>query len=213
MSVFQWHRRSRHGWVKVWFMVDSGCGKSASPSSLAPNVEVRPSAASRRGTEFTTANGARIKAQGEKSVKVELLSGLPCSLRFEICEISKPLLSVADLNDKKVGVWFGPDDAALYLADGSVQPLERHGGTFWLCAWVEPGQGGVLEEAQALGLASTTLPTHVRTDCNVMDKVNKIEEKKDAVETSVFQYWHEKARKKQRDLLVAGFQRQGLQSL
>jgi len=153
IASYNWAERHADGWTRVWIMVDSGCGASASPASVAPAVPIAPSPASRAGVQFSTASGQCIPAEGERKWAATLAGGRQVSLKFEICSIEKPLLSVADLNDKDVDVHFNRWGSRLIFSDGSIQPLVPYNRTFWLEVWLEPGQGGVVEQAKALGYA------------------------------------------------------------
>ena len=160
IASYNWAERHAGGWTRVWMMVDSGCGSSASPASVAPAVPIKPSPASMSGTQFSTASGECIPAQGERKWAATLAGGRQVSLKFEICKIDKPLLSVADLNDKDVDAYFTKKEmgSRLIFSDGEWQTLVRYNRTFWLEVWLEPGQGGVVEQAKALGFARDHLP-------------------------------------------------------
>jgi hypothetical protein len=162
IASYNWAERHAGGWTRVWMMVDSGCGASASPDSVAPAVPIKPSPASMSGVQFSTASGECIPAQGERKWWATLAGGRHVTLKFEIFKIDKPLLSVADLHDKDVDAYFTRKETGsrLIFSDGEFQPLVRYNRTFWLEVWLEPGQRGVVEQAKALGLARDDL--HVR---------------------------------------------------
>ena len=122
----------------VELAVDSGASETVIPEEMVKSVAMAPSDASRRGVMYEVANGQRIPNLGEK-----LFSGytdgehLQRAIRAQVCEVSKPLLSVSRLVKAGNSVVFSPEGA--YITDGATGEnisLTEHGGMYHMRLWV-----------------------------------------------------------------------------
>ena len=129
-------------------VVDSGANESVTPPGLFPEPIV-PSAMSRAGLSYTSANGGEIPNIGCTTVKFATPAGQRMGIQFQVGEgLTQPLISVAGLVDAgnvvtfdKAGGWIRS------LRTGKRIRLPRDGNTFYLDMKVpgspeEEGRGG-----------------------------------------------------------------------
>ena len=85
-------------WEPIDFAVDSGASETVMSEGLVRSVEVTPSAASLRGVKYEVANGEHIPNLGEKHLRgFTDQEGFPRHVTAQVCDVSKPLMSVAKL--------------------------------------------------------------------------------------------------------------------
>ena len=99
-----WENRK---WVKVESVVDSGASQPVAPPTMAPNVPIVPSEGSRRGQRYTSASKHRLANLGEQSICACTEEGDMTGVKFQIADVSKPLVSVSALCEKGNRVIFG----------------------------------------------------------------------------------------------------------
>ena len=88
-------------------MVDSGASETVVPDEAVRSVATVASDASRRGVQYEVANGQRIPNLGEKRVIGQTdYEGLRRTITAQVCEVSKPLLSVRKLVESGHSVVF-----------------------------------------------------------------------------------------------------------
>jgi len=134
-----------NGWLRVWIMVDSGASRSAAPPTMAPSVPIQASEASTAGVKFKTASGQEIPAQGERRLRLADVNGNEFRLRFEICDVRRPLLSVSALADCGHVSVFEKKGGYIRLRRGGKMKMIRRGGVYFLPLWLAPNQGGAAE--------------------------------------------------------------------
>ena len=88
---------------------------------------------------YEVANGQRIPNLGEKLfVGASHEEGRLCQIKAQVCDVSKPLMSVSRLVKAGHSVVFGPE--AAYIQDGTTgerMSLQESGGMFTLKMWVQ----------------------------------------------------------------------------
>ena len=133
-------------WEEVDFAVDSGASETVVAESMVTNVATHPSAASIRGVSYEVANGDTIPNMGEKHIPcVSHEEGLRKLITAQVCDVSKPLLSVHRLVQAGNTVVFSPEASYIQGANGKdVLWLREAGGMYNLKVWVpkKPGELG-----------------------------------------------------------------------
>ena len=113
-------------------IVDSGAEESVTPPGTFP-AEVLPSAMSKRGEQYSGADGSEIPNLGQSDVSFLDDEGRHTGILFQVAEITQPLVSVADLCDAGNRVVFEKGGGYIrHLASGRQIRLPRDGKTFRL---------------------------------------------------------------------------------
>ena len=125
-------------WETVELMVDSGASETVMPEESLRCVATQVSEASKRGVMYEVANGQRIANLGEKIVE-GLTDGEGHLRRFtaQVCDISKPLLSVKRLIESGHAVTFDSSGGCItHVASGDQIWLNEKDGMYSLKLWV-----------------------------------------------------------------------------
>jgi hypothetical protein len=77
-------------------VVDSGAEESVAPSGFFA-AEMVPSPMSKAGGKNRAANGTRIRNLGQQKVAFTTAEGHKCTMPFQVAEVERPLISVAQL--------------------------------------------------------------------------------------------------------------------
>ena len=125
-------------WEVIEFAVDSGASETVIPENTARAALLQPSEASKRGVQYEVANGHRIPNLGQKTFQgftetEDLVRGVTA----QVCDVNKPLLSVARLVKSGNTVVFSSDGS--YVEDNNTKErmwLQESGGMFMLKLWV-----------------------------------------------------------------------------
>ena len=129
-------------WEAIELAVDSGASETVIPEGSVRSAQLVPSEASKRGVQYEVANGERIPNLGQKTFTgVTEAEGLLRGITAQVCEVNKPLLSVARLVKAGNTVVFSPEGS--YVEDNGTQErlwLQESGGMFMLKLWV-PAEG------------------------------------------------------------------------
>ena len=83
----------------MWLTIDSGASENVIGSQQARHVPMVPSMGSRAGVQYTTADGTTMANRGEKNIKVITDEGGQCTLRMQVTDVTKPLMSVSRICD------------------------------------------------------------------------------------------------------------------
>ena len=120
------------------FAVDSGASETVVAEHMVTNAATHPTAASIRGVSYEVANGETIPNMVEKHIAcVSHEEGLRKMITAQVCDVSKPLLSVHKLVQAGHTVVFSPGAAYIQSADtNDVLWLRESGGMFNLKMWV-----------------------------------------------------------------------------
>ena len=71
--------------------VDSGAVDSVGPPTMAKDIRVKETPASRAGMKHRAANGTSIANQGEKAIQGVTKQGHRIGMAFQIANVAKPL--------------------------------------------------------------------------------------------------------------------------
>ena len=127
-------------WEMVEFVVDSGASETVMNGEVAIAVPMQESPTSRSGVTYETANGERIENEGQKVLSVEMKGGARRMLTTQICDVSKPLMSVRRMVEMGHTVVFSPTEQ--YVdgeSTGEVMEMDLDGGMYTLKTWVKAG--------------------------------------------------------------------------
>ena len=114
------------GWIRLRSVVDSGAMASTGNKRMAPGHHVQPSAMSRRGEVFVTANNSEIPNEGQVTLPTFSKELVRTNKTWQIAEIAKPLLSVGEECDEDQWVIFTKYGGMIYsLSTGEVRRFER----------------------------------------------------------------------------------------
>ena len=129
--------KDESGWTRIDFAVDSGASETVLPAHLLTDIATTEGEASRRGVLYEVANGERIPNLGEKRFLGETHhEGIARQIRAQVCEVSKPLMSVAKLVKAGNTVVFSPDGSYIWdQATGEYMALEERSGMYTLGLW------------------------------------------------------------------------------
>jgi hypothetical protein len=86
------------GWEMIRIVVDSGASETVLPRDLCPMIQNRGSGGSRDKQEYRAANGHTILNEGEKEMLVLTQHGQQRRLVMQVCDVTKPLMSVSKSN-------------------------------------------------------------------------------------------------------------------
>ena len=127
-----------HGeWTRISAVMDSGACAPVAPPDMLPEFPILPNAASRAGVSFSAANGDPIKRHGEQRVEVVTDNGVPTEILFQLCDVTRPLVSISHICDKGNRVIYGRSGGIiLNLETGAEVPFYRHGAVYSVGLWV-----------------------------------------------------------------------------
>ena len=118
------------GWRTITAVLDSGAEETVAPPGLLPG-RLESSPMPRSGGRFRAANGTRIPNLGQQKASFVTPDGRPCSLRFQIAGVERPLISVSQLARAGHTIEFGKDAAVVtHRASGQKMHLPRVGGVY-----------------------------------------------------------------------------------
>ena len=124
-------------WDSIELAMDSGASETVIGEDMLTAVETKEGPASRRGVQYEVANGVRIPNLGEKSFRGYTDEGLRRSMKAQVCDVNKALLSVHKLVKAGNKVVF--EDEGSYVEDkttGERMWLQEKGGMYMLKMWV-----------------------------------------------------------------------------
>ena len=128
-------------WEEIDLAVDSGASETVIGECMLAGVETQEGPASKRGVQYEVANGIRIPNLGEKHFRGYTDEGMPRTLKAQVCEVNKALLSVSKLVQMGNRVVF--DSQGSYIEDQTTKEkmwLREQGGMYMLKMWVK-GKG------------------------------------------------------------------------
>ena len=132
------------GWTRVRAVVDSGASDGCSPDEMAPQIESRESAGSRRGLTYSGAapSGKPLTNNGEKEIDMVTNDGLTLGTCWQTVEVSRPLLSVRQITQQGNRVVFGAVGGEIQnMKTGKVVPFGMEGNVYVLDLWMPPSPG------------------------------------------------------------------------
>jgi hypothetical protein len=130
------------GWEMIRIVVDSGASETVVPRDLCPMIETRESVGSRDKQEYRAANGHTIVNEGEKEMLVLTQHGQQRRLVMQVCDVTKPLMSVSKSNAQgNIFVFDGDNSYMQCKKTGETTRIREEGGVFVLYAYVRPFTG------------------------------------------------------------------------
>ena len=119
--------------------MDSGAAECVCPKSMAPHFKVEDTVASTSGVYYTSANGGKIVNAGQQTIPVAFENGMKCMAVFQVCEVSRPLMTVAKICEMGNRVWFGQGGGVIMnLQSGSITRFENKDGVYVFPMWIPP---------------------------------------------------------------------------
>ena len=85
--------------------IDPGAAESVLPIGWCPQAQTTPGAESRK---YTAANGSTISNKGENVVSMATRAGKWKSIRFQVCDVTRPLVAVHKICEMGHPVIFNP---------------------------------------------------------------------------------------------------------
>ena len=120
-----------HGGV-VEAVVDSGAEESVAPPGFFA-AQVVPSPMSKAGGKYRAANGTRIRNLVQQKVAFRTAEGHQCAMPFQVAEVERPLISVAQLTSAGNRVVLNDTGGQIVNATtGKTIELVRRGGVYLL---------------------------------------------------------------------------------
>jgi hypothetical protein len=113
-------------------VVDSGAEESVAPPGFFAAAMV-PSPMSKAGGKYRAANGTRIRNLGQQQVAFTSAEGHKCAMPFQVAEVERPLISVAQLTSAGNSVVLSDTGGQIVnAATGKTIELVRRGGVYLL---------------------------------------------------------------------------------
>ena len=141
---------------EVSITIDSGASNSVAPIGEFPGVPLQPSNGSRLGKMFVTADGTRIPNLGEKTVKLKMADGGIRSIKFQIADVNKILLSVDRLTRAGHKVVFSSNDPHIVDKSGKKIAMTSAGGIYTMSAETIEDEGGFTVVRRRRGSSTKT---------------------------------------------------------
>ena len=123
-------------WQVSSITIDSGASESVCNRSDFPAAVTMPSEGSKTGVKYRAANGDPIPNEGEKQIAFLTEEWSPKNMKFQVCEVTKPLASVANICEKGHRVVFQKGGSHIEnLHTGEVTWLRESNGVYLLDVW------------------------------------------------------------------------------
>ena len=129
------------GWEFLPILIDSGSTETVAPIDSLKGYELVSTDWSEAGKGYSAANGTDIPNLGEKVVKGQAANGMWCTMKFQICNVMKPLGSVSRICQAGSRVVFGPPEEGSYIehvVTGKRTMLRQSKGLYYLDVWIAP---------------------------------------------------------------------------
>ena len=122
--------------------VDSGAGDNVTNKDEAPEYEVETSDHPEKDTAYILPDGRVIRNEGVKNVKVITEEGAKCTVKMQVTDVRKSLMSVSRVCDEGHRVVFEKHGGYIeHLATGQKTQFPRIGGVYVLRLEVAPKSG------------------------------------------------------------------------
>jgi hypothetical protein len=129
------------GWEQMSILIDSGSTETVAPENTLIGYELTSTDWSETGKGYSAANGTDIPNLGEKIVKAQASNGMWCTMRFQVCNVTKPLGSVSRICQAGSRVVFGPHEEGSYIEHVKTRKrtmLRQSKGLYYLDVWIAP---------------------------------------------------------------------------
>ena len=94
------HHVGDSGWKRVCAIMDSGSAECVAPETIASDIPVMETEASRQEQTYHTAGGGVIKNKGEKTVTMYSEDGDQFRARYQITDVTRRLNSISRVCDQ-----------------------------------------------------------------------------------------------------------------
>ena len=124
-------------WVRISAGVDSCASNTVIPSKMFPTMKKKETEQSRKGKEFTAANGGKIKNESEKMIPFRTRENADKRVRAQIADVTRMLISASKMT--KAGYKVHLDVESPYIQNVKTKKMTklRHkNGIFLLDMWV-----------------------------------------------------------------------------
>ena len=121
---------------RIEMALDSGAGEHVASKSIAPAYTISESAGSRAGQHFVAAGGARIRNEGQFTLRLRSgglgrHEGRDITSTFQVAKVTRPLWSVGRICDEGFDVKFSKESAVVQTKEGKdVCKFQRKGGLY-----------------------------------------------------------------------------------
>ena len=125
-------------WEEIEMAVDSGATETVVGEDMIKGVETKPGEGTRRGVQYEVASGELIPNLGEKNFVAYGEQGEARTIKAQVCDVNKALMSVSRMVQAGNKVVFSKSGS--YVEDESTQeriPLREQGGMYMLKLWVK----------------------------------------------------------------------------
>ena len=141
LQAMEGSRRPEYsGYKRLEVIVDSGAAASVLPRGLLPDYPVTDGEAVKRGVHYLTADGGRVPNLGETRLRLVTRDKTKCTIKFQVAEVQKPILSVGSLAAMGNGVTFTRYGGTItHLKTGRKIAFKKRGGVYILEMLVAPG--------------------------------------------------------------------------
>ena len=137
-------------WIKVQSIMDTGCGKSVAPPSLACHLPIVETEESRRGAEFQTAGGGKIPNQGDRVIPCFTNHGQAVEMTYSVADVVRPLNAVSQICDRGNEVTFTSDGGYIWnKKTNNIVEFPRERGVYVLDTWLQMPRESVRESGFA----------------------------------------------------------------
>jgi len=129
------------GWEQMSILIDSGSTETVAPENTLAGYELVSTDWSEMGKGYSAANGTDIPNLGEKIVTGQTTNGMWCTMRFQVCNVTKPLGSVSRICQAGSRVIFGPPEEGSYIEHITTKKrttLRQSKGLYYLDMWIAP---------------------------------------------------------------------------
>ena len=131
---------TQDGWTRMKVVPDSGAVTSVKPSKTTLGYPVQPSSGGLEGVNFVSASGNEIENEGEQNLPTFSPEGIQSVQKWNLADVTKPLLSVGEECDKNQYVVFGKHGGMILSLDTmEVRPFPRMPrGGYEMEMWIPP---------------------------------------------------------------------------
>jgi hypothetical protein len=123
-------------WEKITVTIDSGAVDSVGPRTMATDLPIKDTPASRAGLKYRAANGTTIDNLGEKSIQGITRQGKKVGMTFQVADVTKPLGAVRAMLAAGNKVVFESGNSYIQDKTRTIKtPIEERNGAFVFDIW------------------------------------------------------------------------------
>jgi hypothetical protein len=129
-------------WEKITVTIVSGAVDSVGPRTMATDIDIKDTPASRAGLKYRAANGTPIDNLGEKSIQGVTKQGNKVGMTFQIADVTKPLGAVRAMLAAGNKVVFESGNSYIQDKTRTIKtPKEERNGAYVFDLWRPKGPG------------------------------------------------------------------------